>query len=128
MSPLFGKSELKLAQEAAAQAEIERLKRVSINDLAVLLLPGFGPEGANKGRSLRVQQLCTWLVRDFPTAGKFNPLQLLGPVREGLQKLEHAELVYSTPRENVSIWRITRLGETALAERTIEQYVNGREA
>jgi hypothetical protein len=49
-------------------------------------------------------------------------------VREGLQKLEHAELVNSTPRDNVTIWRITRLGDTALAEGTVEQHVNGRDA
>lgn len=122
MSPLFRKSEEKVAQETAAQTEIERLKALSVNDLAIELLPGFGPDGS-KGHSLRMQQLCTWLVRDFPSAGKFNPLQMLGPVREGLQKLEHAELVYSSTHDRASIWRITRLGETALREGTIEQHV-----
>jgi hypothetical protein len=124
MSPLFRRSEEKLAQETAAKGEIERLKQLSVEDLAIELLPGFGPGGAGSG-GLRVQQLCTWLVRDFPSAGKFNPLQLLGPVREGLQRLEHAEFVYSTARGDHSTWRITRAGEAALSEGRVEQAVRG---
>jgi hypothetical protein len=51
MSPLFRKSEKKVAAEAAMQAEIERLKALSVEDLAVALLPGWGPDGANQRTS-----------------------------------------------------------------------------
>jgi hypothetical protein len=123
MSPLFRKSEKKIAEEAAAQAEIERLKTLSVEDLAVALLPGLGAVGANQGHSVRVQQLCNYLVRDFPGAGQVKALQLMARVGGALEKLEHAELVSSMSYERSPIWRITRLGDTTLAEGTIEQHV-----
>jgi hypothetical protein len=127
MSPLFRKSEEKAALEAAAltemRAEIGRLKRLSVHDLAVELLPGFGPDGADKGRPLRVVKLGMWLFRDFPR--RIEPArELMVPVREGLECLERAELVYSRGTVDSMLWRITPLGDTALAEGTIEQYVN----
>jgi hypothetical protein len=123
MSPLFGKSEKKVAAEAAMQAEIERLKALSVEDLAVALLPGLGPESAKQRTSLRVQQLCNYLVRDFPGAGQLQPLRLMTRVNEALERLEHAELVASISHQRSPVWRITPLGETTLAEGTIEQHV-----
>jgi hypothetical protein len=123
MSPLFRKSEKKVAAEAAMQAEIERLKALSVEDLAVALLPGWGPDGANQRTSLRVQQLCNYLVRDFPGAGQQKPLLLMTRVNEALEKLEHAELVSSISHQRSPVWRITRLGVSTLAEGTIEQHV-----
>ena len=123
MSPLFRKSEKKVAAEAAMQAEIERLKALSVEDLAVALLPGMGPDSANHGNSVRVQQLCDYLVRDFPGAGQLQPLQLMARVNEALQKLKHAELVSSISHQRWPVWRITRLGDTTLAEGTTEQHV-----
>lgn len=126
MSPLFRKNEEKAALEAAAQAEMQaeigRLKRLSVRDLAVELLPGLGPDAAKKGRLLRVQELGMWLFRDFPR--RIEPArELMVPVREGLECLERAELVHSRGTFP-SVWRITPLGETAVAEGTIEQHVN----
>jgi hypothetical protein len=69
--------------------------------------------------------LCTWLLRDFPAAAKFNPLQLMGPVREGLGRLEHAELVYSTASGTHSVWRITRLGSSVLADGSVASVLAG---
>src|SRR6202045_3505816 len=70
MSPLFRKNQEKAALEAAAQAEMQaeigHLKRLSVRDLAVELLPGLGADAAKKGRQLRVQELGMWLFRDFP--------------------------------------------------------------
>lgn len=117
MSPLFGKSEEKAAQEAAALAELERLKGLPVADLAGELLPAFGPDGIPHARAgVRPQQLCKWLMGSYPRASKFNPGQLLMPVREGLQNLEHAELVTSSGLDRASIWRVTRLGENQLAQ------------
>jgi len=127
MSPLFRKNQEKAALEAAAQAEMQaeigHLKRLSVRDLAVELLPGLGADAAKKGRQLRVQELGMWLFRDFHR--HIEPArELMVPVREGLECLERAELVHSRGGTLSSVWRITPLGETALAEGTIEQYVN----
>lgn len=50
------------------------------------------------------------------STSKFNPLQLLIPVREGLQSVKHADLVSSSGLERTSIRRTTRLGDERLAE------------
>ncbi len=123
MSPLFRKSEEKVAQEAAVQAEIERLKALSVEDLAVMLMPALGPDGANQGNSVRVQQLCDYLVTDFPGGKSLQPLQLMTRVNEALEKLKQAELVTTISHQRSPVWRITHLGTTTLAEGTIEQHV-----
>jgi hypothetical protein len=125
---LFRKSDDKVRQEDEGQAELARLQALSVEGLAIELLPAFTPERPGSWQGLRVQELCKWLVRDYPGARKFNPLQLLGPVREALQRLEHRELVTSSTYDRSSIWRITRLGETALAEGAVERYVKGYRA
>jgi hypothetical protein len=122
MSPLFRKSEKKAAQEAAVQAEIERLRTLSAEALAVALLPCLGPDGANQGNSVRGQQVCDYLLRDFPGAGRQQPLRLMTPVGEALEMLKRAELVSSISHQRLPFWRLTRLGETTLAEGTIEQH------
>lgn len=50
---------------------------------------------------------------------------MLPPVQEGLQALEHAELIRRVRLgEGSSHVVATRLGETALAEGTVRQYLN----
>jgi hypothetical protein len=121
-SPLFRKDPEKAARQAAAQAEIKRLRALSVDDLAVRLLPGLG--GASKGHSLRPQQLCNYLIRDFPDARQLDTLDLLPPVRRALLTLERAGLVSPISLQRSPVWRITDLGETALAEGTVEQRLN----
>lgn len=121
---LFRKSEEKVAQEKAAQAEVDRLMALPVDDLAAELLPAFGPEGIpHSGGGIRPQELCKWLLASYPRSFWINPGQLLMPVREGLQALEHANLLSSAPYERMTIWRITRLGDTALAEGKTRQYL-----
>jgi hypothetical protein len=115
---LFRKSDEKLALEATAQAEIERLKTLSIEELAVILLPGLGPEAAGPGRHLRPQQLCEYLLRDFPGLGQTRPLQLMAAVRRALDRLEDAGLVSSMAYALSPVWRITSLGTSVLADGT----------
>jgi len=124
MVRLFHKSETKVAEAAALQAEIGRLKSLSVEDLAVLLLPGLGPDVAGPGRHLRAQQLCDYLLRAFPGAGQTKPLQLMARVRRALDMLEEAELVSSFAYDRSPRWRITSLGESALTEGTTEQFVS----
>ena len=123
MSPLFRKSEEKVAREAAVMAEIDRLKALSVDDMAVALLPALGPDGVNKGQSVRVQELCNYLLKDCPDAGQLKPLQLTPPVNRGLEKLKRAEFVYPFAYQRSPVWRITALGKDALAEGTVEQRV-----
>jgi hypothetical protein len=123
MSPLFRKSEEKVAREAAVQAEIDRLKALSVDDLAVMLLPALGPEIAGRGHTVREQQLCNYLLRDFPRVGTMKALQLLPRVRKSLERLKDADLVSSLSIQRSPIWQITGPGETALAQGTIEQRV-----
>jgi hypothetical protein len=121
MAPLFRKSEKKIAEEAAVQAEIARIRTLSIEEVAVTLLPALGPDGIAPDRNLRPQQLCVYLLRDFPSAGQMKPLQVMARVRRALELLEEAELVSSMAYERSPVWRITDLGETALAEGTIAE-------
>jgi DNA-binding transcriptional ArsR family regulator len=122
MSPLFRKSEEQLAQRAAADAEITRLKARSIEDLAVELLPVIGPDGPLGATSVRIQQLCEYLLRDIPGA-KRKALDLLSTVREALEALDRVGLVTTVSIQRSPNWRITSLGKTALAEGTVEQRV-----
>jgi hypothetical protein len=120
---LFRKSEEKLALEAAAQEEIARLRALSTEELAVVVLPGLGPEGPAPGRNLRPQQLCEYLLRDFPGLGQTKPLQLMAAVRRALDRLEEAALVSSMQFGRSPLWRITGAGTSALAEGSAERYL-----
>ncbi len=120
---LFRKSEEKIALEAAAQAEIQRLRMLRVEELAVILLPALGPESAGPGRYLRPQELCNYLLRDFPGIGQTRPLQLLAAVNRAFDKLEDAGLVSSISFERSPRWQITSLGTNALAEGTAEQHL-----
>ncbi|MGZ4249254.1 MAG: hypothetical protein ACXVUE_13240 [Solirubrobacteraceae bacterium] len=120
---LFRKSEEKVALEARAQAEIERLRRLSVAELALMVLPGLGPEVTAPGHHLRPQQLCEYLLRDFPGIGQTRPLQLMAPVGRALDMLEDARLVSSISYERSPRWRITSLGTSVLAEGTAEQHL-----
>jgi hypothetical protein len=120
---LFRKSEEKISLEASVQAEIDRLKQLSIEELAVIVLPGLGPEAVAPGRNLRPQQLCEYLLRDFPSIGQTRPLQLMARVRRALDKLEDAGLVSSMSFERSPRFQITSLGTRVLAEGTAERHL-----
>ena len=114
---LFRKNEKKVAETAALQAEIERLKALDVDALAVALLPGLRPDGP--ATSMRVQQLCSYLVRDFPGAGQQKPLVLMAHVNDALKKLEKAELVTPLYLQRSPVWRLTPLGDRTLSDGTI---------
>jgi hypothetical protein len=121
---LFRRSEGKIAQEAAAQAEFERLNGLSVDDLAAELLPAFGPGQKRPAQSM--VGACLWLACSFP-GGKKYMLDLKRPVQEAIQALEHAGLLTGRVRSGSSaqtILSITRLGETALADADIRRYLS----
>jgi hypothetical protein len=119
MSPLFRKSAEKRAHEAAAQAEIDRLRAVDVADLAAALLPALGRDGVSGGHSVRVQQLCDYLLRDTMRPGQLKALQLMSRVSRALDMLEEAGLVSPTWLQRSPVWSITPRGESTLAEGTV---------
>jgi hypothetical protein len=126
LSPLFRRSEEKAARKAAAKAEIERLRAVRVDDLAVDVLHGLGPDGPTHGTSVRGQQLCEYLLKDFPGAGQMDTLNLLAPVNKALDRLYDAGLVAPISVQRTPVWRITPLGESILAEGTVRERLRGR--
>jgi hypothetical protein len=62
------------------------------------------------------------LLEKIPRGTKYMS-QLQEPIREGLQVLEHAELVLRTTRQSGTWYNANRLGETALADGTVQQSI-----
>ncbi len=125
---LFGNKEEKNAQDAAAKAETDRLTSLPVVDLADELMGAFGPEGKKNprglmgaGETINLLQVLEWLLSDYPRSSKYWP-QLDQPVREGLQVLEHADLISKTalPKGGVRM-NATRLGVEALADGSVKQ-------
>jgi len=126
MSPLFRRNEEKAARKAAARVEIERLRAVPVDDLAADVLVGLGPDGPTHGTSMRVQQLCEYLLRDYPGAGQMDTLNLSAPVNRALDTLEAIGLVSPISVMRSPVWRITPLGERALAEGNVRDRLRDR--
>lgn len=121
---LFRKSEQKRAAEAAAQAEIDRLTALGPDALALEILPAMGSD-ALKARvtGVRVQEVCTQLLGGFRASLSVNTGVLLLPVKEALQRLEHANLIMQMASgvDQSTKWRITTTGEQALTDGTSAQ-------
>ena len=126
MSPLFRKSEKRLAQEAAAKAEFEHLCALPVPELAAEILPTFGPDAkrpvhTSLGASRR-------LMERYGGVGVTYLRGLEQPMEEAIQALEHASLLTRKVRSYGSgntemLMYITRLGETALAEGNVRRYL-----
>jgi hypothetical protein len=125
VSPLFRRSEEKVARKEAAKREIERLRALRIDELAIDLLPGLGPDGPTHGTSIWPQQLCGYLLRDYPGAGRMDTLDLLAPVNRALDRLQDAHLVSPISVQRTPLWRITPVGEDALADGTVREHLKG---
>jgi hypothetical protein len=125
VSPLFRQSEEKVARRAAAKQEIERLRALSVDDLAVDVLPGLGPDGPTRGTSLTRQQLCGYLLADHPGAGQRDTLALLAPVLRALERLEAVGLVSPISFQREALWKITPAGEESLAQGTVRKRLTG---
>jgi hypothetical protein len=126
MSPLFGKSERKISQEAAAQAEFERRNALPVADLAAEILPAFGRDGKRPAHS--ALGASNWLMASYPGGTKYLK-DLQRPVREAIQALEHGGLLNERVRSSGGgagaqmIVDITRLGETAFADGDVRRHL-----
>jgi hypothetical protein len=122
---LFGNKEEKVAQEQAAQAEAERLQSMPASELAEVLMPAFGPDGPKPDGYINQLQVGMWLMAAYPRGTKFIK-DLREPIMEGLQDLENAGLIVGRSRGGTaSLLKATRLGEQALAEGNIANYLKG---
>ncbi len=121
MFPLFHRNEEKAAHRAAAKEEVERLRKLGVEELAVDIMPGLGPDGPTHGTSMRAQQLCEHLLRGFPDYGNAATLDLLPAVNRALDLLEEAGLVVPISVQRTPVWRITPRGESTLAEGTVRE-------
>ena len=124
--PLFRRNEEKAARKAAAKAEIARLRALNVFDLAEAVFPGLGPDGPTHGTSIRVQQLCEYLLADYPGAGQMDTLNLSAPVNKALDMLHGAGLVSPISVQRTPVWRITPLGEDTLAEGDVRDRIRRR--
>jgi hypothetical protein len=126
LSPLFRKSEEKAAREEAGRVEFERLMALPMPDLARELMPAFGPDGPH-GRGpdggINILQLLGWVSTSHFPGGVSYQRKLMEPVREGVQALERAGLVLSTRRQQGTWMAATRLGQTALADGTVQDHL-----
>lgn len=125
VSPLFRRSEEKAARKAAANLEIQRLRALSVEDLAAEMFPALGPDGPTHGTSIRAQQLAAYLLREHPRAGQMTTIQLMSAVRKALYRLEEAGLASPISVQREPVWRITPLGERALAEGAVRRQLTG---
>jgi hypothetical protein len=94
-------------------------------ELAEVLMPAFGPDGPKPGSYLNQLQVASWLMSSYPRGTKYLK-ELREPIMEGLQDLENVGLIVGRSRGGgASLLKATRLGETALAEGTVGDYLKG---
>jgi hypothetical protein len=122
--------EQKQAEENAAKEEVDRLIGLPVAELAAEVLPAFGPEGPGKdgAKSIGTFQIAMFLMRDF-SRGKQNFKEMLGPVREATQALEHAELVEIRLPDNSGVGaraKATRLGLATIADGSVAEKLAAR--
>jgi hypothetical protein len=122
---LFGNKEEKAAQDAAAKAEAERLASLPARELAVEVLPAYGPEGPNPGEAINLLRVLSWLMDNYPRGAKYLK-ELPKPVQEANQALENAGLIVQVGAQSAGAQRrITREGEQALADGNAAKYLKG---
>jgi hypothetical protein len=120
----FRKNEEKRAREAQAQAEVDRLLTLAPEALAAEALRAFAADDLKRTfGGVPVQAVCKQMLDGFGSSFRVNTGVLLLPVREALQRLEHANLVLQAADgvDNSTRWRITSTGEQALADGDVEQ-------
>jgi hypothetical protein len=120
---LFGNKEEKAGKEAAGAAEVERLVGLSADDLAVELMPAFGPDGAKaKGKQgTPPMQIIQWLMSDFPYHPSLKPL--VDSVLAALERMVATGLLSRSTSgigTGAQSFKLTPLGESTLADGSIE--------
>ncbi len=126
--PLFHTSDDKIAKQATAQAEFDRLNALSPADLALEVMPAFGPDGPHghgPNGGINILQALLWLNEAHFPSGISYISKLQEPVREAIQALDHAGLVLTSAGPQGAWTSATRLGLASLADGTLSQHVAG---
>lgn len=115
------------AEDAAAQAEVDRLVGLSAGDLGAELINAFGPDGAkSKGKTgTAPMQIIEWLMSSYGRGVSTRPL--VPAVLAGMQALEHAGLVdqrQSGVGTGARLYVLTPAGEKALADGSASQQLS----
>jgi hypothetical protein len=120
---LFGNKEEKAAKEAAGAAEVERLEGLTVDRLAVELMPAFGPDGAKaKGGEVAPLKILQWLMREHPYHPSLRAL--LDSELAALERLAGAGLLtrrISGVGSGAQTFKLSPFGEEALADGSVEQ-------
>jgi len=118
----MGNKEDRAAEKAAMQAEMERLCRLSVTALAVLILPAWEQAARRPG------EIPVWLMAAYPRArGLGNTWPLDQPVEEAVQLLEQSGLLLREINSSgSSSYKLTRLGTAVLAKGTVRDHLPQR--
>ena len=120
---LFSKSEERVAQDAAAEAEFDRLSALPPAELATTIMGAFAPDGPGHGKTINVLQIQSWLMSSLSHATGYVS-KLRDPVSEGVQALSNAGLAERSGPHG-DLVKTTRLGDAALAEDTVSKQLGG---
>lgn len=126
--PLFKKSFKDAWAQAGADMDQEFARVMDfppVAEIATELMAAFGPDGPKRGKPLTLNDLREWWLDRYDFADRRQRVVCStrlrrgggGPIREALQVLEHAELVYLTVRtDREDVWTATNVGLSALAD------------
>jgi len=83
-----------VANDEQAQAVIDWVNGAPLGELATELMAAFAPQAAGRpATGVYLNHLGAWLFRGY-TRPQRHAANVVTPVREAVQLLEHAELVY----------------------------------
>ena len=111
------------------QPELDRLSRLSLTDLAAeVMMKGYGSGGPGADGETGFGGIARTLAPGFERADQHTIDAFIGVIGEGVQVLEHANLVRFTfwaGSGSGPVYAVTRLGQRAIAENTVNQAVAG---
>lgn len=133
---LFGKDFKKAWAESKHSLDAQLrdvLNLPPVPDLAADIMSAFGVNGPKRGQPLTQRDIVKWMVAKHEFSSRAHRIlaadKLNDPVREALQVLEHAELLYVTVESDAAdTWRLTSKGKNARAggKAVIQQCISER--
>jgi hypothetical protein len=141
LSPHFGRSEQATeSRDSVLQAEGDRLEALSMSQLATeVMAKAFRPDGPGADRRVTVDgppigagPTVSAIVSRFVGSDKWDQAKredswerLKRLIAEGLQTLEHASLIRAQNHSGMLNYALTRSGQAALEQRTVERILGG---
>jgi hypothetical protein len=141
LSPHFGRSEQATeSRDSVLRAAGDRLEALSISQLATeVMAKAFGPDGPPADRRVTVDgapigagPTVSAIVSRFVGSDKWDQAKredswerLKRLIAEGLQTLEHAALIRAQNHSGMLNYALTRSGQAALEQHTVERILGG---